>query len=99
MAASLLAVSVMTLTSCDSGIVRRKGVVAEVRTVDGAPEEVEVCLSSTVDAGSSYGDKSPSSGECLAGIPEGSVPEPGDCIVLQIQGESSMLGITPADGC
>ncbi len=99
MAVSLLAASVMTLPSCDPGIARRKGVVAEVRTVDDSPGELEVCLSSTVDAGSSYGDKSPSSGECLAGIPEGSVPEPGDCIVLQIQGESSMLGIEPADGC
>lgn len=99
MAASLLAVTALALTSCDPAIARRKGVVAVVRPVDDSPGEVEVCLLNTVDAGSTYGDKSPSRGECLAGVPDGSIPKPRDCVVLQIQGESSMLWIEPADGC
>jgi len=95
----LVAGILVALPSCDPAIARRKGVVRVARTADDPADGVKVCIVNTVDAGSSYGDTSPEEAECLQGLPEGTLPEPGDCIILQIQGEGSALKIDPAEGC
>ena len=80
-------------------IYRARGTVASVRAVDG--ERVEVCLEGAVKAaGSTYG-KSPSDGRiCMDGIAEPpALPNIGDCVVLQHQGEGSVMKIEQADEC
>jgi hypothetical protein len=92
---ALLATVTMALASCDSAVARTKGVVSSVQP--GA--ETQICLKNTVDAGSTYGDKSPRAEVCATGIVQGPVPQPGDCIILRTQGESSDLTVTPGKAC
>ena len=58
-----------------------------------------MCLRDTTDAGSTYGDKQPRDSICWDGVLEGVVPTIGACVVLQAQGESSVLRVEPAQGC
>lgn len=77
-------------------IARMRG---EVRSVQNADDRTEICLSRAVDDGSTYGDGELADLECWSGTPQGRVPGLGDCVALEIQGESSQLAIGPATGC
>jgi hypothetical protein len=80
-------------------IYRARGTVVSVRAVDS--KSAEVCLERAVKAaGSTYGT-SPSNGRiCMDGIAEPpALPNIGDCVVLQQQGEGSVMKIEPADEC
>jgi hypothetical protein len=49
--------------------------------------------------GSTYGSGEARSQDCRDGVLEGDRPSIGDCVVLQTQGESSILRIESSDGC
>ena len=85
------------LTSCNPAIARAQGVVTSIRQLD--EQTTEVCLRDAKDAGSTYGDKRDRDSLCWSGVLEGSEPTIGSCVALQAQGESSVLGVEPADGC
>ena len=92
--ASLAAV---VLCSCNPAIARAKGVVTSVRK--SRDRTTEVCLRDTTDAGSTYGDKRDRDSICWDGFVEGIEPTIGACVVLQSQGESSVLRVESAEGC
>jgi hypothetical protein len=78
-------------------IARMKGAVITVGPVE---DETRICLSDPVDAGTTYGDRKYSDRECWSGILEGDpAPQVGDCVVLGVQGESSVLSVERAHGC
>lgn len=77
-------------------IARMRGNVSSVERVD---DEVKVCVSNPIDAGSTYGDRTYSAVECWQGLVERREPHVGDCVVLQSQGESSELVVHDASGC
>ncbi len=92
----VIAIGALILAACNPAIARRRGQVVSVRS---DKPETEVCIANAVDAGSTYGDKTPSDRECLRGILDGQMPELGDCVTLQVQGEGSELRVTSADDC
>jgi hypothetical protein len=77
-------------------IARSRGRVTEVHWTS---KLTKICISGVSDAGSTYGDKSPSERECWDGITEGSLPRRGDCVVLESQAEGSELKVQRASGC
>ena len=85
------------LCSCNPAIARSKGVVTSVRK--NADQTTEVCLRNTMDAGSTYGNKQDRDASCWDGVLEGVKPTIGACVVLQAQGESSVLRVESAKGC
>ncbi len=58
-----------------------------------------ICIRDTVDAGGTYGNRKPRAEVCWDGILEGTLPSVGDCVILQTQGESSVLAVEKATGC
>jgi len=84
------------LAAGNPAIARIRG---EVVSVDQVDERIEVCVVNPVDAGSTYGDREFDSTECWSGDVSDGLPNLGDCVVLQTQGESSVLKVTPARAC
>lgn len=82
--------------ACNPAIARVRG---EVVTVEPVDEEIEICLAGPTDAGSTYGDGTFDDPECWSGLVDNELPSVGDCVTLQIQGESSMLEVEPASDC
>jgi hypothetical protein len=73
-----------------------RGTVLSVERLD---DEIELCLSEPVDAGSTYGDRRYSDVECWQGLIETRLPEPGECVVVRAQGHVSELEVKKAAGC
>jgi hypothetical protein len=82
----------------DPTISRVRGTVVSV-TGGRSGEETRVCLRDITDAGSTYGNREPREADCRAGMLEGTRPSPGDCVVVQVQGEASYLRVTSSRGC
>lgn len=91
-------IAAVVLCSCNPAIARAKGVVTSVRK-SSRDQITEVCLRDTTDAGSTYGDKRDRDSICWDGFVEGIEPTIGACVVLQSQGESSVLRVESAEGC
>ena len=89
--------STVLLCSCNPAIARSKGVVTSVRKK--TEQTAEVCLRDTTDAGSTYGSNRDRDSICWDGVLEGVEPTIGACVVLQAQGESSVLRVESAEGC
>lgn len=69
-----------------------------VSVTDLGDNGTEVCISGAVDP-DDLDREDFESRECRDGFIEGEVPAEGDCVVLQTQGESSMLEVTRVSGC
>jgi len=82
--------------ACNPAIARVRGQVVAVEPVD---DEIEICVSGPTDAGSTYGDDTFDDPECWSGVVDDELPSVGDCVTLQVQGESSRLEVEPASGC
>jgi hypothetical protein len=77
-------------------ISQARGTVSSVERLD---DEVELCLSKPVDAGSTYGDRNYSDVECWQGLIDTRLPDVGDCVVVRAQGHVSELEVREAAGC
>lgn len=95
-----LAVFVGGVTACNPAIYRAKG---SVRSSSVRADDAEICLVGAVKAkGSTYGEP-PAGGQiCMSGVPEPEaveIPNVGECVILQNQGEGSSLKIERATDC
>jgi hypothetical protein len=77
-------------------IARMKGEVMKIEPVD---DETQICLSNPVDAGSTYGDRKYSERECWSGVLEVPAPEVGDCVIVGVQAETSVMSVERAHRC
>ena len=90
------AYAVFGFAACTSAIFRVQGEVVSV--TDLGENGTKICISDAVDPDDPDRDDFEPR-ECRDGFLEGEVPTEGDCVVLQTQGESSMLEVTRASGC
>lgn len=92
----LLGMGVYTALIGNPAIARMKG---EVVSVEPVEDHTEICLAHPVDAGSTYGDRSYAELECRNGIIAGVAPEVGECVIIESQGESSVIEVESGRLC
>lgn len=92
----LIEPAIFALVQGDSAIARRRGEATSVKSLsDGVSE---VCIKNTTDAGGNYGDRKNLPSVCWHGLLEGVSPAVGDCVILQVEGETSYLRVETAEG-
>jgi hypothetical protein len=95
----LIGVALVSVSACSRYIARERGTVLSIETPDLRGKGSTLCLANTVDAGSTYGARKGHQKVCWSGNLEGIVPRVGDCVVMQVEAETSYLRVTGGEGC